>query len=127
MTLAKQDKPVSLRKRTQFLTTKASGQRWVTPAFIFQTGPRSEKESAEGLCGFGLTASKKMIGIAVVRNRARRRLRALVNEVFPLYAMDGKNVVLIAREPVLTRPYADLRKDLEWALRRLGFAKRSAA
>lgn len=117
---AKPVKPVSLRKRPQFLAVKASGQRWVTPAFILQIAPRNEKEQTEAACGFGLTASTKMIGIAVKRNRARRRLRALATDVLPLHETDGLNVVFIAREPVLTRPYENLRKDLQWALRKLG-------
>ena len=119
--ITRQQKPVSLRKRTAFQATAAHGKKWVTPAFILQTGPRPETPSLPSQCGFGLTASKKMIGIAVLRNRARRRLRALVAEVLPLYATDGHNFVLIARSPVLERSYEDLKKDLRWALGKLGF------
>lgn len=117
----RQPKPVSLRKRSLFQATAAHGKKWVTLAFILQTGPRCENQAQPVQCGFGLTASKKMIGIAVLRNRARRRLRALVAEVLPLYATTGHNFVLIARSPVLERSYEDLKKDLRWALGKLGF------
>ena len=125
--MPRQEKPVSLRKRSQFQATAAFGKKWVTPAFILQTAPRPEILCAtESPCGFGLTASKKMIGIAVLRNRARRRLRALAAEVLPLHATEGLNFVFIARSPVLSRSYEDLRKDLVWALKRLDIAKREA-
>lgn len=127
MTLAKQQKPVSLKKRTQFLTTAGHGKKWVTPAFILQMAPRGDSEKPKAEIGFGLTASKKMIGIAVLRNRARRRLRALAAETLPLYQTDGLNFVFIARSPVLERPYDELRKDLRWALKRLGLGVRDGA
>lgn len=93
-------------------------ERWVTPAFILQKAPRPDLDKQE-LCGFGLTASKKMIGNAVARNRARRRLRALVREILPMLPVSGLNFVLIARKDVLTRDYAALRKDFLWAMKRL--------
>lgn len=69
--------------------------------------------------GYGLTASKKMIGNAVMRNRARRRLRALLCDVLPVGAASDKNYVFIARKEVLTRSYKDLTQDLKWALKRM--------
>ena len=44
----------------------------------------------------GFTASKK-IGNAVLRNRAKRRLRALAREVLPRLARPGWDYVLVAR------------------------------
>ena len=64
----------------------------------------------------GFTASKK-IGNAVLRNRAKRRLRALAREVLTGLARPGWDYVLVARpEVTVTRPYADLQGDLEQAL-----------
>ncbi len=67
--------------------------------------------------GIGFTASKK-VGNAVARNRAKRRLRAVVAEVIPGYAVGGRDYVLIGRKATLRRPYADLLADLKQALRR---------
>ena len=66
----------------------------------------------------GFTASKK-VGGAVVRNRARRRLRALAREVLVREAAPGYDYVLIARAETATRDYTQLRGDMRFALKRL--------
>jgi len=68
---------------------------------------------------YGLTASRK-VGGAVVRNRARRRLRAIACAVLPAHARPGHDLVLIARPDTVNRPHADLVADLITGLRRLG-------
>ncbi len=66
----------------------------------------------------GFTASKK-VGGAVQRNRAKRRLRALADEVLVPHAKRGVDYVLIARAGTLDRRYGDLRTDMEKAMKRL--------
>jgi ribonuclease P protein component len=77
------------------------------------------RDRADGLAlvRIGFTASKK-IGNAVLRNRAKRRLRALSREVLAREARPGWDYVLVARpEATVSRPYADLMADLARALR----------
>lgn len=74
----------------------------------------------------GFTASKK-VGGAVVRNRARRRLKALAREVIANEAAPGYDYVVIARAETATRDFADLRKDLRFALKRLRLLERAEA
>ncbi|NTU76644.1 MAG: ribonuclease P protein component, partial [Alphaproteobacteria bacterium] len=57
---------------------------------------------------------------AVERNRARRRLRALAQEILALHAKKEHDYVLIARPATVTRPFTDLRRDLETALKKMG-------
>ena len=65
-------KPLSvLRKRAEFLAA-AQGKKCVMPGLILQLGAMPNKEDT-GI-RYGLTASSK-VGNAVIRNRARRRLR----------------------------------------------------
>jgi ribonuclease P protein component len=64
----------------------------------------------------GYTASKK-IGGAVVRNRAKRRLRAAAAAVLPLSGLPGTDYVLVARRDTATRPFDRLVADLAEALR----------
>lgn len=113
-----------LKKRSEFLAVSAARKRWVTPAFIVQKASRPvfDADDSKTTCGFGLTASKKMVGCAVKRNRARRRLRALVREVLPVMLVAGMDFVFIAKDEVLVRDYAALRRDLKWALKRLDIA-----
>lgn len=126
--------PLVLRKRSEFLAVSGHGKKWVTPAFILQVAPRPVAKTHTTLeevlptdRGLGLTASKKMVGMAVQRNRARRRLRALAREVLAKHAQAGVNYVLIARAAALTREAKALRSDLEWALKRLGVWQEGSA
>ena len=77
-------------------------------------------DNAQGTGGLrvGYTATKK-IGNAVKRNRARRRLRAAVADVLkdsqPAYA----DIVVVARQGTIERPYVELKNDLASAMRKL--------
>jgi len=106
-----------LKRRADFLRVAAGRRKWVTPGLILQTLPRAPANDAGIRIGF--TATRK-IGNAVVRNRARRRLRAAAAIVMTRHAAAGYDYVLIARGDTPTRPYAALIGDLEAALRRLG-------
>ena len=111
-----------LKKRSDFLAVASARRKWVTPAFIVQIAPRpleSVPENEITPIGLGLTTSKKMVGNAVQRNRARRRLRALAREVLASNAAPQTNYVLIARADALVRDYEALRRDLQWALKKL--------
>jgi len=75
---------------------------------------RSPEDAAAG-CRVGFTASRK-VGSAVMRNRAKRRLRAAAAEILPLLGRKGHDYVLIAKTATLSRPYAALVADLTKAL-----------
>ena len=66
----------------------------------------------------GFTVTKK-IGGAVVRNRMKRRLRALAHEILPAGGIPGADHVLIGRAGGIERDYALLRQELARALERL--------
>ena len=66
----------------------------------------------------GFTVTKK-IGGAVVRNRMKRRLRALAREIVAIKGVSGADHVMIGRSSGLEREFALLRSDLTGALDRL--------
>ena len=105
----------TLRKRAQFLKA-ASARRQGTASFLLQA--RNRRDETPGI-GIGFTASKK-IGNAVVRNRAKRRLRAVARAILPLHGKPGWDYVLVARpQATIARVYADLLADLETALHQI--------
>ncbi|MBI1206094.1 MAG: ribonuclease P protein component [Azospirillum sp.] len=111
-----------LKRRPEFLAVAGAKRKWAAPGFILQARRHDDRfhpAPGESELRLGLTATKK-IGGAVVRNRARRRLRAAAAAVLPGHAAPGHDLVLIARSGTLTRGYADLLADLATGLRRLG-------
>jgi ribonuclease P protein component len=102
-----------LKTRAEFLHVR-EGTRFAAPSLVLQARARSESDSA-GAARFGFTATKALGG-AVIRNRARRRLKEAVRLIAPTAARPGYDYVLIARSGTLQRPFTDLTKDLERAL-----------
>ena len=66
----------------------------------------------------GFTVTKK-IGGAVVRNRMKRRFRALARDLIPATGIAGADHVMIGRSGGVERDYRQLRIDLASALERL--------
>jgi ribonuclease P protein component len=88
----------------------------VTPGLILQAAARPP--GVAGGVRVGFTASRK-VGNAVVRNRAKRRLRAVAAKVLPDRGRPGTDYVLIARPTTAERPFAALLADLATALQRI--------
>ncbi len=104
-----------LKRRREFLRVAAARVKAVTTGVIVQALPR-DNDGDEIRVGY--TASRK-VGNAVTRNRARRRLKALVHELLPGHGSPATDYVLIARGETPLRPFAALRGDLIKALERL--------
>lgn len=112
--------PARLKRRAEFLRVAAAGRKWATPGMIVQSRRRDlDAGLPEAMLRVGFTASKR-VGNAVARNRARRRLRAVVAELLPSLGAPGHDYVVIARTGTLTRPYDALKADFASALDRLG-------
>jgi ribonuclease P protein component len=65
----------------------------------------------------GFVASKKSVGNAVQRNRARRRLREIVRRRWSTVPAEGVWFMFIASRRTLTAPHMELLHDVEVALR----------
>jgi ribonuclease P protein component len=120
-----------LKRRAEFLQVAAANRKWVAPGLILQVrrqptpdsnsddAPRAARlEAARAPVRVGFTASRK-VGNAVQRNRARRRLRAVAQQVLEQHAEPGTDFVLIARPATIDRDYQALVGDLVAGLKRL--------
>ena len=82
------------------------------PGFVLLVRPRDDGDPAKRV---GFTVTKK-IGGAVVRNRMKRRLRALARELLPSGGVPGADHVLIGRTSGIERDFSLLRQELAKAL-----------
>jgi ribonuclease P protein component len=105
---------ITLTKRADFLAANA-GLRATTPGFVLLVRDRKDSDPAMRV---GFTVTKK-IGGAVVRNRMKRRFRALAREVFPVKGLAGADHVMIGRAKGVERDFGLLRTELAGALDRL--------
>lgn len=109
--------PATIKKRRDFLAC-ARARRWVAPGLILQARERPPDETAQGI-RVGYTCSRK-VGGAVVRNRAKRRLRACASEILSANGIDGWDYVLIGRAgATVSRPFDELLADLNKAVTRI--------
>jgi ribonuclease P protein component len=76
---------------------------------------RARSDDPDGPARAGFTATKK-IGGAVVRNRAKRRLREAARLLLPLHGRPGNDYVFIARARTVSRAWPALLDDMESAL-----------
>ena len=101
----------TLTRRADFLAANA-GKRAPMPGFVLLVRDRTDGDQATRV---GFTVTKK-IGNAVVRNRMKRRLRALSREVLATEGVAGADHVLIGRAGGIERDYAALKVELGKAL-----------
>jgi ribonuclease P protein component len=86
-----------------------------TPGFVLLVRDREDSDPAMRV---GFTVTKK-IGGAVVRNRMKRRFRALAREIVPAKGFAGSDHVMIGRGKGVERDFGLLRSELAAALERL--------
>lgn len=104
-----------LRNRADFLRA-ARALRRGTDGMLVQARYRDDGDPTIRV---GYTCSKK-IGNAVARNRAKRRLRAVVAESLLPGAQSGWDYVLVGRPGVtIDRDFQALKGDLIYALRKI--------
>lgn len=84
------------------------------PGFVLLVKPASQSAPLP-ILRVGFTVSRK-VGNAVVRNRARRRLRELARMLLPAHGIPGADHVFIARSRDPEAPFGQLRAEVEQAL-----------
>lgn len=85
------------------------------PGFVLLVRPRGDDDPTMRI---GITVTKK-IGNAVVRNRMKRRFRALARETLPELGIAGADHVLIGRAGGIERDFSSLAAELKRALKKV--------
>jgi ribonuclease P protein component len=104
-------KDMRLRRPVEFRQVWATGRSWAHPLFILWALPNDL-----GKVRIGITASRK-VGKAVARNRARRLLREAARRLY-VCIVNGWDIVLVARAPLLAAGEPQVEAALEQSLRR---------
>ena len=101
-------------KRPDYLAVAQTRRKWVTPSFILQAMPGETDSPPKA----GFTVSKKA-GKAVIRSRAKRRLKEAARIVVPAEGTVGWSYVVIGRQAAVSYPFEKLCADMRWALAKL--------
>ena len=103
----------TLAKRADFVAA-SKAKKFVGNSIIVQA-----RYNASENIRVGYTASKK-VGNAVLRNRAKRRMRAAAMETLAQYGTAGADYVLIGRaKTTCTVKFEDLKLELTRAIKKL--------
>lgn len=103
-----------LKKRAEFLYVREGAYR-AQGAIVIQMRANPDNTGIR----VGFTATKK-IGNAVIRSRAKRRLREAARALLPEYGLVGHDYVFIARDGTTKREWTALLDDTKKALITLG-------
>jgi ribonuclease P protein component len=100
-----------LRRQADFARLRQRGRRFNTPTV---TVYRTDAPAGDATSLVGITVTKS-IGKAVLRNKLRRRLAAIVHEA--LAGLPAVRLLLVVGPPAATAAFATLRADVTSALR----------
>ena len=109
----------SLKRHKEFRFTYRTGRQVGGGSFVLVTA-----RNRKGKVQVGFSVSKK-IGNSVMRNRAKRRLKACFSPLLPR-VKPGYNLIFIARSTALTAPFLSMQRSMIGALQRAGVYQETA-
>jgi len=106
---------VILKKRKDFL--RAAKDVTVVFKNVIVQAARPLSGAEEHPARIGFTATKRL-GKAYIRNRTKRRLRAVMREIYESLALPNVDYVLVGRFDTCSCPFADLYNDIVRAFKK---------
>ena len=97
--------------RRDYIAVANTGRKWVTSSFVLQM---RRGEDCNEPVAIGFTTSRK-VGNAVMRNKARRRLKEAARLALTGDDYKGCQFILIARAAATNYPFEKMQKDMRWA------------
>ena len=104
------EKKFGIRKRRDFLSASASGLSYRADFFVALAGLTKQETYR-----VGFTASKR-VGNAVIRNRCKRRMRAMARQLLPSLGLANVDYVFIAKRSLVTAKWSDFISQAEQAI-----------
>ncbi len=102
-----------LTRSTDFERVRRTGKSYAHPLVVLVASPNAEEKIR-----VGVVAGLK-VGGAVQRNRARRRMRAVIHDLLPSL-QPGWDLIFIARQPISEARFEDIQAAIARLLRRAG-------
>ena len=99
----------TIKKRSTFVYVRDNGKYFRAKSFNIQI---LNDKTLNGEIAVGYIATKR-IGNAVMRNRAKRRMRELTRKIITKYGKINSYYVLIAKNLILITPFKELELELE--------------
>ena len=100
---------ITIKKRSVFEYVKNNGKSIKRKDFIIEILQDIELDNNIAV---GYTATKRLGG-AVIRNKAKRRMRELARKIISKYGKINFYYVLIAKSSLLKRPFKELELELK--------------
>ncbi len=108
-----------LRKNADFQRVRREGKAYAHPLVVLIVAPNGLPQVRVGV------AAGRSVGKAVQRNKAKRRLREIMRPLLPLLP-PGYDLMLIARKPMATASFAEIRAAVLKLLRRASLLSEDA-
>jgi len=108
-----------IKKRKDFL--RAAKAETVIFHNVLLQAAHTVSDAAEKPARIGFTATKRL-GKAHIRNRTKRRLRAVVREIYGKYTLSDTDYVLVGRYETYCCPFENLRSDVIRAFKKINKA-----
>ncbi|WP_075074353.1 ribonuclease P protein component [Longilinea arvoryzae] len=102
-----------LSRSTDFKRVRRIGKSYAHPLVVLVVDP-----NPEGGLRIGVSAGRT-VGNAVLRNRAKRRLRAAIDGLLPTLK-PGKDLIFLARSAISTASYIEIQAASKKLLERAG-------
>ena len=108
-----------LTRSLDYKRVRRTGKSFAHPLLVLVVAPAQDSLGLK----IGITTGRS-VGKAVDRNRAKRRLRALLDGYLSSI-QPGWDIIIIARQPIVKAPFGLIQEVLELQFKRSGVLKAS--